>query len=234
MDIFVLYFLTLWRYMRASLLLCFVCTVFSVQGFQQDSSLYEKNPNYSLETEFYKIYKKKQADVVFLGNSITKGVIWSELLGRDNVVGRGIPSDILDGFLARTESVLSLRPKIVFIMGGINDIYNWLPVETISSQYIKLVSEFREKGVRVVVQSTLYVSPRWPNAAERNREVEKLNDSMKSWCKQNGVEYLDLNLGLSKNKFLRDELTYDGVHLKAEGYRLWGREIEKLLIKYGI
>ncbi|MCC6549263.1 MAG: GDSL family lipase [Ignavibacteriaceae bacterium] len=220
--------------MRASLvLLFFVCTVFSVQGFQQDSALYKKNPNYSLESEFYRIYKKKQADVVFLGNSITKGVSWSELLGRENVVGRGIPSDVIEGFLSRLESVINLRPKIVFIMGGINDIYNWVPVDTISAQYIQLVTELREKGIRVVVQSTLYVSPRWPNSADRNREVEKLNSTMQSWCKQNGLEFLDLNPDLSKNKFLRDELTYDGIHLKAEGYRLWGREIEKLLIKYG-
>lgn len=221
--------------MRVGLvLLFFVCTVFSARGFQQDSALYKKNPNFSHETEFYKIYKKKQADIVFLGNSITKGVSWPELLGRDNVAGRGIPSDVLEGFLARTESVINLRPKIVFIMGGINDIYNWLPVETISSQYIKLISEFRDKEIRVVVQSTLFVSPRWPNAADRNREVEKLNTIMQSWCKQNGIEFLDLNPGLSKNKFLRDELTYDGIHLKAEGYKLWGREIEKLLIKFGM
>ncbi|MCK6615638.1 MAG: GDSL-type esterase/lipase family protein [Ignavibacteriaceae bacterium] len=215
-------------------LFLFVCTVFSAQGFQQDSALYKKNPNYNLETDFYKIYKKKQADIVFLGNSITKGVSWPELLGRDNVAGRGIPSDVLEGMLARTETVLSLRPKIIFIMAGINDIYNWLPVETISEQYTRLISEFREKGIRVVVQSTLYVSPRWPNAADRNREVEKLNTLMQSWCKQNGVDFLDLNPGLSISKFLREELTYDGIHLKAEGYRLWGREIEKLLIKYGI
>lgn len=198
-----------------------------------DTALYQKNPNYSHETDLYQIYKKRQADIVFLGNSITKGVVWSELLGRDNVVGRGIPSDILDGMLSRVENVISLRPKIVFLMAGINDVYNWSPVDTIFSKYTKLVELLRSKGIRVVVQSTLYAGRNWPSSADRNKEVEKLNTLLQNYCKQNSIDYLDVNVGLSAQKFLRDDLTYDGLHLKARAYQTWGREIEKLLIKFG-
>jgi len=33
-----------------------------------------------------------------LGNSITHGAAWNELLGRSNVVERGISSDVLRGY----------------------------------------------------------------------------------------------------------------------------------------
>lgn len=214
-------------------LILLLFTAEMVFAISADTALYNKNPNYIHETEIYQIYKKRQADIVFLGNSITKGVVWSELIGRDNIVGRGIPSDILEGMLNRVDNVLSLRPKFVFIMAGINDIYNWTPVDSIFGRYTQLIEIFRAKGIKVIVQSTLYAGRAWPSSAERNREVEKLNTLLMSYCKQNSIDYLDVNVGLSAQKFLRDDFTYDGLHLKARAYQTWGREIEKLLIKFG-
>ena len=42
---------------------------------------FRSNPNYTYEMGLYDIYKTKQADIVMLGNSITHGVKWNELLG---------------------------------------------------------------------------------------------------------------------------------------------------------
>ena len=47
--------------------------------------------------------------------------------GDQDVATRGIPSDILEGFDARINTVIKLKPKIVFVMGGLNDIYAWIP-----------------------------------------------------------------------------------------------------------
>ena len=199
-----------------------------------DTLRYKQNPNYDYELGLYKVYKKKRADLVMLGNSITHGVNWNELLGRDNVVERGIPADILQGMFARLNYVYDLQPRVVCIMGGINDIYNWAPTDEIFSNYKKIIDALREKKIKVIVQSTLYVAKRYQSSTDRNGEVEKLNKQLASYCKSNSIEFIDLNAKISKERFLRDEVTHDGLHLNANGYKIWGEELDKVLRRYFI
>ncbi len=197
-----------------------------------DSSRYKQNPNYDYELALYKIYKKKRADIVMLGNSITHGVNWNELLGRDNIIERGIPADILPGFIARLKFVFDLNPKVVCIMGGINDVYNWTPVEEIFKNYVKIIDSLRNKKIKVIVQSTLFVAKKYQSSADRNSEVDKLDKLLQSYCNTNGIEYIDLNSRMTKEKCLREELTHDGLHLNASGYKIWADELDKVLRKY--
>jgi lysophospholipase L1-like esterase len=39
---------------------------------------------------------------------------------------------------------------------------------------------------------------------------------------------------MSRGNFLRSELTYDGAHLTAAGYKIWGSEVEQVLKKLGL
>jgi lysophospholipase L1-like esterase len=38
---------------------------------------------------------------------------------------------------------------------------------------------------------------------------------------------------MSTDNMLNDAVTSDGVHLTAEGYSIWAKEVEKVLKKYG-
>lgn len=216
----------------------------SAPQFQQqkkDTLKHKNNAAYGLQLEMYDLYKTRQADIVMLGNSLTAGTNWSELLGRHSVVGRGIPGDVLTGYLARIDYVFMLKPKIVFILGGLNDIYAWTPVEEIYANYIKLVEELKAQNITPVIQSTTYASKdyakEWGGTPEinlgRNKEVDKLNKLLFDYAGRNNIDYIDINSKMSaRDNYLRPELTWDGVHLKAEGYRIWAREIEKVLKKY--
>ena len=197
-----------------------------------DSLRYKTNPNYDYEIGLYKIYKKKRANVVMLGNSITHGVNWNELTGREDIVERGIPADVLEGFAARLEYVYELQPKVCFIMGGINDVYNWTPVDQIFKSYVRVIESLRVKNIKIVIQSTLYVAKRYQSSEDRNQQVEKLNRLLSDYAKSNGIEFVDLNAKMTKDKFLKDELTHDGLHLNAGGYKIWGFEVEKIIKKY--
>ncbi len=220
--------------MAAKILILFAVLAFGAESFAQtDTAAYLKNPNYKYELEFYKIYKKRRADIVFFGNSITHGVNWNELLGRDNIAERGIPSDNVEGMLNRIEYVTNLKPKLCFIKAGINDIYSWVPVDNIFANYKKILEELKKNSIRAVVQSTLFVSQRYPSAADRNNEVVKLNRMLEDYARQNGLDFIDLNARMSRSNALKDELTHDGVHLKAGGYKIWGEEVDKVLQKYG-
>lgn len=196
-----------------------------------DSAKYKENLVYQLQTGLYEVYKTKKADVVMLGNSITAGCNWNELLGRDGVVERGVVSDVLEGFIARLPYVFKLNPKVVFVMGGINDLYSGNSVETTFERYTRLITEIRNKNIKVVVQSTLYVNPKWKLAKEKNVLVEALNNLLENYCKNQKIEFIDLNKQLAKDKVLQNEYTWDGLHINSKAYRIWGDEVEKVLKK---
>lgn len=215
----------------------------------QSTYSYLQNPIYQRQIEFYKIYKPLNTKVVMLGNSLTHGVDWNMLLGRNDVAEMGIVSDVLSGYYNRLTYVTKLKPKACFVLGGLNDLYQWIPVETIFEDYQKVVERLQRNGITVVIQSTLYAGRDWGkdwiaannpdvNAAEvnaeRNIQVDRLNNMLKEYALKKNIEYIDLNSLMSRGNYLRSELTYDGVHLNAAGYKIWGREVEESLKKLGL
>ena len=209
----------------------------------KDTLRYRTNPNYQLQNSMYDLYRPHQADIVMFGNSLTHGAAWNELLGRSNVAERGITSDVLYGYEARLGSIYKLNPKIVFVMGGLNDIYNWTPVDDIFSIYIRIIKALQSKNIIPVIQSTTYAAKTYGKEYGgtpetnfgRNREVDKLNKLLLDYARKNNLDYIDINTPTAgKDGFLRPELTWDGIHFKADAYRIWAREIEKVLAKYNL
>lgn len=231
------------------LLFVILFTCLTTTFFAQTGGNYLNNPIYKRQLEFYEIYKPQNVKIIMLGNSLTHGVDWSQLLGRNDVIGMGIVSDIISGYYNRINYVNKLNPKVCFVLGGLNDIYQWVPVETIFEDYKKVIEALKRNGTTPVIQSTLYAGINWgeawlkennPDASaaevnkERNSQVDRLNTMLKNYSKENGIEFIDLNSLMSRGNYLRPELTYDGAHLNAAGYKIWGREVEKVLKKLGI
>lgn len=213
----------------------------NAQQSAKDTLRYNRNPVYDLQLRMFDIYKIRQYDIVMLGNSQTAGTNWSELLGRTNVTSRAIPGDILEGFAARMDYIYKLRPKIVFIMGGLNDLYGWIPIDEIFSNYIRIINSLQLRNIKPVIQSTTYAGRNWAKDwggtpevnAGRNREVDKLNKMLKEYAAKNNIDFIDLTpFIVTSDGYLRPELTWDGIHFKAEAYAIWAREIEKILQKY--
>jgi lysophospholipase L1-like esterase len=199
---------------------------------EANDPLYRKNPHYEHQLQLHAIYRTKQTDVVMLGNSITFGVNWNELMGRNGIVNRGIPSDVLEGFSHRLSDIIQLHPAVVCILGGINDLYEDIHVDTVFLRYRALVDTLRKHDIVPVIQSTLYVSPRWKRHEKKNREVAQLNSLLRRYADLEHLEFLDLNAVLSKDGMLKDEVTTDGVHLTASGYACWRDALEPVLKKY--
>ena len=197
-------------------------------------TLYKQNRNYTIQTELYNIYKTEKADVVMLGNSITFGVNWNELMARTQIVNRGIGSDNTVGFLQRMEYIYKLHPQLCCIMGGINDIYQDASAEKIFENYKKIIEGLQAHTIVPIIQSTLFVSTKWRRYAEKNLEVAKLDSMLAEYARFKGIEFVNLNAVMSKDHLLLEELTTDGVHLNAKGYALWRDELEKILKKHGV
>ena len=200
----------------------------------QYANLYLENRNYKVQIGMYEHFKTSQSDVVMLGNSLTYNANWNELLGRKNIANRGIHSDITAGYLHRLSYVYRLKPNLCFIEGGVNDVYANYSASDIFENYSKIVDTLRAHNIIPIIQSTLFVAAKWENSQTKNEEIRKLDKLLFEYALKQSIEYLDINSLVSQNGYLKNDLTYDGLHLNAEGYAFWVPEVEKVLIKYGL
>ena len=187
--------------------------------------------NYEVLNKLFSVYDRNyKYKIVMLGDSITAEVAWNELLGIDFIANRGIGGDTTNGFIERLENIYEIDPEICFIMGGINDIHSGITVEDILSNFETIVEKLTEKGIKVIIQSTLYVSRERPNWEKINEAVDELNDGLQKICARNYLQYLNVNKILTNNGALDKEYTYDGVHLLGNGYNKW-KEFIMAIIK---
>ena len=116
----------------------------SVTGTSTSKKLVQENLD--------KIYSNniQKSDIVFLGNSITKGVDWNELLGL-NISNQGVGGETTEQMLKRIDNVLGEEPKHVFIMSGINDLYKGLSVDDIYKIYIELIEVLSRQMTDVIM-----------------------------------------------------------------------------------
>jgi lysophospholipase L1-like esterase len=201
-------------------------TVFNKLGITIPSSAnsnykYTENYAYDARRSIFQVYKPKSIRIVMLGNSITYGADWNELLTRTDVANRGIGYDITEGFINRLTDVYSLNPKTCFIMGGINDIRMGISVNQIVQNYTKIVKGLQDHDITPIIQSTLYVSKEYRNWKKINKDVDELNTMIKEYANKEGLVFLDINSRLSKDSALDSIYTYDGLHLLGNGYAKW-------------
>lgn len=181
----------------------------------------------------YHLHKKSQFEMleqndkyktVMIGDSITDGGLWNELLNNDLIQNRGIAGDTTDGVLDRLNSV-NKNLKQAFIMIGINDFFQEKSVDYVFSNYLKIIENLQQKGIKVYIQSTLFVGEGKP--AKYNEKVEALNEKLKNYAKENNLIFIDLNKQLAPNKTLKNEFSYDELHLNGKAYKIWTETIKK-------
>ena len=172
------------------------------------------------------------ASTVMIGDSLTDGAEWKEMFPGVAVVNRGIDGDTTAGVIRRMDSIVSTRARKAFVMIGINDFKDGRTVDAVFQDYRTIVSALEKSGMRVFVQSTLPCNePKagWISCAEIQGKLRELNRRLYGLASAK-VTYIDINAGLAGPEGLRPDLTYDGVHLNGEGYRIWRDEISKFVL----
>ncbi len=176
----------------------------------------------------------QRGDIVFLGNSITQnGGDWSAKFERSDVKNRGISGDVTDGVLARLGEICHAKPKAVFLMIGINDIYNWynewgIPSPEYVGQNIPKIAEAIHKGSP---RTKIYVQTVLPTDFEPVKEaILTVNKMIKSHESKGHYQVIDLYAAFADTSgLIKPELTNDGTHLTAEGYHVWTTLIDSLI-----
>ncbi len=189
---------------------------------------YRQNYLYNVRVGQHMSYEG-QADIVMLGDSMTEFAEWNELLGRNDVVNRGISGDITEGMLNRLETVMTVKPQMCLVMGGINDIIRGVPYDRVKGNIISIADILKQNNIKPVIQSVIYTGRNYEDKGRINVMVSRLNLDIEEFAEKNNIEYIDLNKSLCPEGFLKDAYTYDGLHLNAQGYKIWSLLLKEYL-----
>jgi lysophospholipase L1-like esterase len=159
------------------------------------------------------------ADVVMLGDSITEGGEWAELLGGVRVLNRGIRWDTSDDVLARLDEVINRKPRTVFLLIGINDLRYGRPVASVAGNVRQILQRLSGAGIRPVVQSTLMLTSSMKE--DTNARVGDFNEKIRAIARETKVPFVDLNAVFAKDGALDPAFSYDGIHLNSLAYLKW-------------
>ena len=208
--------------------------------------------------------------VVFLGDSITqageskegegtyKGFITSlkENVGQEmELINKGISGNKVSDLLLRYKyDVLELKPDIVFIYIGINDVwhkYDWgtgTDIDVYEDGLRKIIADIKIKGAKIILCTPTVIGE---NSGEfklnnsfkdidtmdiMNKDLDAFSDVIRNLSSEFNTELLDLrkkfNDYISENNtenVYKGILTYDGVHLNNQGNKLIADEMIKFL-----
>lgn len=175
--------------------------------------------------------------VVFMGNSITAGWInlHPEFFASKPYIDRGIGGQTTPQMLIRfRQDVIDLKPKVVVILAGINDIAgNTGPttLEAIIDNISGMALLAKANGIKVILSSVLpaYDFP-WRPGLEPAGKVIALNKMIKAFADENNMIYLDYFTALvDERNGMKREYSNDEVHPTLKGYLVMEPLVEKAI-----
>jgi lysophospholipase L1-like esterase len=110
-------------------------------------------------------------------------------------------------------------------MSGINDgiTSNTFALKSYND-YIAILQTLRNANVEPVVTLVLY-----RENEKYKKEIDEFNNKVFAYCNSNNITVIDLNTVLCNESGLRKDYSKDGVHINRDAYRIWGREINRVL-----
>lgn len=169
--------------------------------------------------------------MVMLGDSLIQNCEWHELFNDPLVLNRGISGQWSETLRGRLGHVVALQPRAVFLMTGINDLRAQGP-ERIAGTVRGIVRDLREgtPATQVYVHSVLPVNNHIHDTGRDNADITALNQRLRAQCPEIGCRFIDLHpLFEDADGRLREELSFDGVHLNGAAYRMWSKQLEPIL-----
>ena len=179
-------------------------------------------------TQNEELLESKNANrVVFIGDSITE--FWKNYdieLFKTNFVNRGISGQTTKEILHRfPQDVLNLKPKIVVILAGINDIAeNSGPIsnQNIFENIVSMIDMAISSKIEVIL---CYILPAnkfsWKPKITPAEKIIELNRMIKLYSEVNKITYVDFyNVLVDNEKGLDKKYANDGVHPNNEGYKI--------------
>jgi lysophospholipase L1-like esterase len=167
--------------------------------------------------------------VVFLGDEITE--MWGRGKARffpgKPYLNRGISHQTTPQMLVRfRQDVIGLKPKVVVIQGGSNDLAGYAGPATegtISENIMSMTELAQVHGIRVVVASVTPVcecsdATKGITLRRTPGKLTGLNAWLKGYATRSGSVYLDYYSALTEGRSFKKEYTADGLIPSDAGY----------------
>jgi lysophospholipase L1-like esterase len=183
--------------------------------------------NFAAKVEQFRSYNNSTTDIIFLGNSITAGTDWMELLNEPHARNRGISGDITFGVLERLDEVTEGKPAKVFILIGINDISRNIPDSVIIGNYQKMIHRIKaaSPATKIFFHTLLPVNnefTQFKNHYNKDEHILYVNAQLKKLAEKEKITVIDLYPHfLNADNKLAKQYTVDGLHLLPSGYKKW-------------
>ncbi len=182
---------------------------------------------------------RRNKRVVFLGSSVFE--FWEhvvpEFFNNKNYVNRGVSGQISPQLLIRfRQDVIELKPKAVIILAGSNDIagnYGHVTNETIMDNVKSMCELAKRNHIKVILCDYLPVFDYpWRKGLEPARKIIALNKEIDAYAKKKHLFVLDYFSPLvDERNGQKAELTLDGVHPNAAGYKIMAEATEAAIKK---
>lgn len=203
-----------------------LCTAMQAQERKHSTFYYQR-------ATLFETLPTSKDDIIFLGNSITNGCEWAELLGNAHARNRGISGDTTNGVLDRLHVITAGKPSKVFLLIGINDLSGGLSVDSIAKNVETIVKRIKKESpaTRVYLQSVLPLNPvynMFTGHMKRQADVPVLNELLKKVAKRNRLTYIDLYAAFinPNTNEMNADYSNDGLHLLGKGYQKWAEIIK--------
>lgn len=205
----------------------FIVILAALMGFALSAQQANQDPYYARRATLFDELPIGKKDIVMLGNSLTDGCEFNELMGNSHIKNRGIVGDIVQGMIDRIDPIIKGKPKKLFIMCGVNDISHGVTADSIARATERLIVMVQQGSprTRIYLQSLLPFNNdvrEWKLLVGRDHVVVEANALLEQVARRHGVTWINLYpLFADDQGRLRADLTNDGLHLMGPGYLLW-------------
>lgn len=185
--------------------------------------------------ELFEQQPLKKGDIVFIGDSLTElGMNWAVRFGDLRVRNRGIAGDMTYGVLARIDEFQKNPPKAIFLLIGINDIFNLhyqheiQSLSSISHNIEQITSELHQSSPnsKIFVQSLLPDHRDFISIMARAVNTQILEIPNKKFT------FIDLHDSFAASDgTLNSDLSTDGTQLNQLGYEIWKKQLQPIMEK---
>ena len=190
------------------------------------------SPYWKHRTDLFRTLPNPENEICFLGDSITDGCEWRELIEIKSVTNRGISGDTAWGIAARIDEVTEGKPEKIFLMVGTNDLaWGGKSASEVRDKIKEVIDTIKQQTPKteLYLQSVLPVIDRekWDY---QNKKINALNKELVILAAAKQVAWVDIaSVMTDENGQLKKELTEDSLHLNGKAYYLWYSVIRKYL-----
>jgi lysophospholipase L1-like esterase len=175
----------------------------------------------------------KKLSALFIGDSLTEWFPLERYYPGVRIINEGIAGDTTYGVLERLDMLAEIDADRIFLMIGINDVFNGFGQDDIIENQELIIEQIltHVNGTELIVQALLPVSESMLGLppGHLNSSIRHINRELRAHCKARGLTFLDLYPAFLEDGEMKREYTTDGGHLSPAGYALWAAKLKPYL-----